>query len=246
MPLRPGDRGPPVTAAQKRLNQTFAGAKSLSENGVYDDPTRQRVAAFQKASSLASSGVIDDITNAVLFGEDFEFELFRPRPVMQDSNQYLCWASALESWIEVQIKQVMRSSEELIALMTKGTGYLGERDGLTARGWGHAVQLLGLGFASFGARRGTTPLDQLTISFLYQKMKQKGHLVIAYNITPSLAHTVVGYGVTLWFNPYDPDDRGTRWVNVMDPWNGGGKGGLRVKDIAAMKANDYVLVMWSR
>jgi len=33
---------------------------------------------------------------------------------------------------------------------------------------------------------------------------------------------------------------------VMDPWNGGGKGGLRVKDIAAMKANDYVLVMWSR
>jgi hypothetical protein len=101
----------------------------------------------------------------------------------------------------------------------QGKGLTGQNDGLTPAGWASISQTLNLRGREYSdlkpAQKGAFhPREKFGADTLFAAIKEVGYLLMVYNISATLSHTVVVYGMQL-------DPMGPNYVLVMDPWQDG-------------------------
>jgi hypothetical protein len=136
-------------------------------------------------------------------------------PYVQQDSPRSCWAAAMESWTSIVPKKTYRTQNELF-LMAAESGLVWdpvtlEMNGLLKKGIPVMAKKVGMKLAIFPASK----KKQVTLTYLYNKLKNNGHVYLVYHGGGSdegLAHAVVVYAVSLELG----------WLGVMDPWYGQG------------------------
>ena len=143
------------------------------------------------------------------------YQLSKPKQVIQTG--LTCWAAALESWLSVKshspvawrsggekdIVADLRTWNEL-AVGTKQAAMLDAAGSLTKAGAIWVLENAGMQGKGFPNPR------LLSGSYLYQKLKEKGHLYVI-RTWPQWSHAEVIYGISDWDKPLKC------LVSVMDP-----------------------------
>jgi Putative peptidoglycan binding domain len=242
-----GSSGPLVAYNQERLNQVLIPnglGLPIKESGKFDKETEAAVKVYQNAVGLDQTGIVDALTGDVLNRIVFDYSLSAPPIRAQPQNQYQCWAASTSSWLDTRPNQKKKTTQELVDLMKKIPGALNTaNDGLFTLGWSRLALQLGLGHDAFGGGKGKK-LSSLTPTYILDKLRKKGHLLIAYNldvdVTGLIAHTVVAYGLRITYrdNELLPEYR----VKCMDPLSTGNLWRRLLNDFKLWGA---VLVLWS-
>ena len=134
--------------------------------------------------------------------------LARP-PLVKQSDPYVCWSAALESWLQATQhprQMTQRQIQDAFIFGQRRTDFTSSIGGLTlpkgfenlAREFDMACERISLN--EFGARK------------LYQLLANKKHVFLVYPVPGAASHAVVAYGIGI-MNP----KRGYE-LAVMDPF----------------------------
>jgi hypothetical protein len=143
-----------------------------------------------------------------------------PKKVVQykiktmEQTKLTCWAAALESWMSVT-----PNSPGSWYLTTQDSAidnfymFMESNGGLEIQ-WGFRFMAAAVGM-EIGVFK---PSSKLSGSFIYSKLKSRGHIYLFYaggvsNTSGEIGHCVVIYGIN---NPWDKNCT----VSIMDPWFG--------------------------
>lgn len=224
MALQFGMKGPAVAEVQRLLNSFFSSDASkpdLKVNSSFDGPTQARVKEFQSFQSFVSDGVIGDLTLGMLRGAS-QMAQVRPMPPVHTQNvsQWTCWAESLVSFLAAVRDTSSLLPSEWVNVMAR-RGLTGAHDGLAPQGWGAVANELRLQATLYTDTSG--PLtkiakkrDKFGADTLLSLVSTYGYLMVVYNISSTLAHTVVVSAVRL--NPGYSD---SHQIVTMDPWRVG-------------------------
>jgi len=160
-----------------------------------------------------------------------------PPPYVQQGNTFWCWAAAMESWLTVTAGRDMLSQDELRTMFRSFTDP--GNGGLTPAGWRAVATRFNMEarmFTNSGAPGSAAP-TQIAPKFIYDTLRQKGFIVIVYNLAPGgPAHTNVIYGIQSM--AFDTN------LLVMDPEENGG--GLLTRPLSHYSSRDFVGLLWAR
>jgi len=224
MALQFSNKGPAVAEVQRLLNSFFtfdASKPDLAVNSSFDNATLARVKEFQSFQSFVSDGVVGDLTLGMLRG-DAQMAQVRPMPPVHTQNvsQWTCWAESLVSFLAATGDSMSFTPEEWVGVMA-GRNLTGTNNGLTPQGWGAVAADLHLQARLYTDTTG--PLHSSAISrdkfgadTLLSLVSTYGYLMVVYNISSTLAHTVVVSGVML-----QPGVSDSHRIVTMDPWRVG-------------------------
>lgn len=224
MALQLGNKGPAIAELQRLLNDFFlsdASKPNLAVNSSFDRATQTRVKEFQSFQSFVSDGVVGDLTLGMLRG-DAQMAQVRPMPPVHTQNvsQWTCWAESLVSFLAATHDSNTFTPDEWVGVMA-GRNLTGTNNGLTPSGWGAVARDLRLTARLYTDTTG--PLHSSAISrdkfgadTLLSLVSAHGYLMVVYNISSSLAHTVVVSGVQL-----QPGISDSHRIVTMDPWRVG-------------------------
>lgn len=151
--------------------------------------------------------------------------------IVAQKNVMFCWAAAGSSWLDVVYGQE-RTQEQLVkSYATAPNGGLNPWNPKTDRASTNFLRLArGLRF-SFERMPGR----KLTADLIANKLKDKGHLLLFFNLSPGGdAHTVVISGIN------HPGGQGVLTLDVMDP--DGGKAGAR--PLEDFQSKNVVILGW--
>ncbi len=224
MALQLGMHGPAVSELQRLINEFYADDMSVADlvvNGTFDMPTRNQVVAYQTFQSLVADGVAGEVTLQLLRGNS-QLATCRPFPPVHTQNvsQWTCWAESLVSFLAATRDTSSLLPDEWVGVMAR-RHLTGPNDGLTPSGWGAVANEIRLGATLYTdavgpLMRNSVKREKFGADTLLSMVNTYGYLMVVYNISSTLAHTVVVSGVQL--NPgYDDEHR----IITMDPWRVG-------------------------
>lgn len=201
--LSHGDRGPEVKELQRALNVALGLAPLDGVTGFFGDETEQKVRMYQQRNGLLDDGKAGPITQACLSQGYFEFSISRPPFVRQPSHT--CWAAALESALRASWHGRPQWTVNDLLARYRPLGFLGPRGDITVPGFRRVVLDLRAGGRLL---RGGDLRAEYVLSYLVRYRK---HLVMVHDLTGSIGHAVVIYGVqvregALQFLVLDPND----------------------------------------
>ena len=202
--LKPGSRGPEVEALQRALlNENIP--KGLRVTSVVDQQTADSVKAFQRQNFLIDDGTVGPITHSILFTTNYKFAISHPPIVRQPLET--CWAAALESVLHSSWARGGRPRLKVAELVQRYRAQLGGMNDISVPGWtqivAHDLRLRGQQLRAADLR-----LEQV----VWLLRRNQMHLVMVHDMTGSVRHTVVIYGVEI--------RRGAPRLLVMDPMYG--------------------------
>jgi hypothetical protein len=157
-----------------------------------------------------------------------------PKAVLQDTNQFTCWAAALESWLSVTpgcplawaIKSQTDAIREYEYFCDDETG------ARVLKGFRWFAAALGMRFESF------KPAAGLSARYVYEKLETKGYLYVfavgQQTLGNGRAHASVIYGISNY-----ETERCT--VAVMDPWK---VGIVPTKSFREYQKAKEILIAW--
>lgn len=157
-----------------------------------------------------------------------------PREVLQDTDQFTCWAAALESWMSVTPESplgwAIKTQDDAIR---EYEYFCDSRDGQSiVKSFKWFAEALGMNFEIF------RPGRELSAAYIYEKLKSKGYLYVFIvgqpKIGNGLAHASVIYGIA-------GTGSGECTVGVMDPWI---TGIVPSKSFAEYQMASEVVVAW--
>ncbi len=224
MALQIGSKGPAVAELQRLLNDFYSfdpGKPDLVVNSSFDIATQTRVRAFQSFQSFVADGQVGDLTLGMLRG-DAQMAQIRPLPPVHTQNvsQWTCWAESLVSFLAATGDSMNFTPDEWVGVMA-GRKLTGVNSGLTPQGWGAVARDLRLQARLYTDTTG--PLHASAISrdkfgadTLLSLVSTYGYLMVVYNISNTLAHTVLVSGVQL-----QPGVSDSHRIVTMDPWRVG-------------------------
>ena len=158
-----------------------------------------------------------------------------PREVLQDTNQFTCWAAALEAWLSVTpgcpLAWAIKNKEDAIREYEYFCESASGENILKGFRWFAAA--FGMNFDSF------KPAQKLSARYVYEKLAAKGCLYVFAVGQPALgngrAHALVIYGIS----DYETDECCT--VAVMDPWK---SGIVPTKSFREYQKAEEILIAW--
>ena len=126
-------------------------------------------------------------------------------PAVSQSDGYLCWAAALESWLRAVPNRPYLLQTDLLDEAMQA-GMVAANGSLLKRGLVWIAVTFRMDMKVFGKGKA------LTIDFLLKRLKQKGYIYLVWNPLGSVGHAQVIWGVSPTY--------GT--LAYMDPWMGMG------------------------
>ncbi|HSB64037.1 MAG TPA: papain-like cysteine protease family protein [Thermoanaerobaculia bacterium] len=127
-----------------------------------------------------------------------------PPLVFQPStDEWICWAAAMESWLRVTPNRKVRTRDELVGLFQGDTDDSGA---LLKKGLPRLITMARMDVKAF-PKSG----PGLSLDFLYQKLVERGHLYLMFS-SSGVGHANVVYAV----------DEELDYIGYMDPWPGMG------------------------
>lgn len=126
-------------------------------------------------------------------------------PYVSQSETYLCWAAALDSWLGAVPDRSRRNQVDLLAAAIEA-GVVADNGSLLKKGLVWISANFDMTMKVFSKQK------RLTVDYLLGRLKKKGYLYLVWNPGGDVAHCQVIWGV----NP----DFGA--LAYMDPWKGEG------------------------
>lgn len=199
--LRKGHRGPDVSELQRLLVQDSGDRIPIS--GYFGDETEKAVKAFQQRNDLAHDGLVGPVTFSVLAEGNYRFQLPNPKLIRQES--YTCWAAALESALQTNWG-IVRQRLTVADMLAKYSSFLAPKKDITVAGFGKLVR-------DIAAHQKVVSGKKLPLEGILRQMSvNRSVVVLVHDLTGSIAHTVVIYGVKIV--------KGEVSLLVMDPLAG--------------------------
>jgi peptidoglycan hydrolase-like protein with peptidoglycan-binding domain len=196
--LERGSRGPDVERLQRELNRALG--TSLPITGVFGQQTEDSLKEFQRLNDLIQDGKVGPLTHCTLFSSSYEFSTDRP-PVIQQ-ERFTCWAAALESALR-STWSAGRDQLRVADFLSRYSRFIQQRGDITVQGFDQVSRDL----RTFGA---IVPANQFRLEPLLAELgRNKSQVVLVHDLTGSIAHTVVIYGVRI--------EQGLPSLRVMDP-----------------------------
>jgi len=236
-----------VRAVQDLLNEVPSAqggpSSPLDVNGKVDDATNAAIRRFQQRQLGWADGVVDPREKTLrrlneLAGTPLPRldNSLPPPPMVAQHDEYLCWAAALESWLDVTAGREQVSQDDLVdqfsAVEDPDTG------AMTGPGWaaiGVRFQMEGKRFQVAGGWF-LGPND-LTSEFISDKLTNKGHLLFIYSLVPGgPSHVNVVYAVF--------EQNNQPFVKAMDPYTRG-NGGMVTRPLSFYTRRGAVSVLWA-
>jgi len=206
-----------IKELQRMLNETYPD-NPIQVTGHLDSATKKLIKDYQVFQNLVPDGNPGQVTLDLLKGKTLT-RVVSPDPPnsIQSANQWRCWAHALNSFQRVTNDQTVFSADDWVGNM-KFEGFTGHNDSLTPKGWVKIQHDLGMPGRLFTDAQSAKPRKVFArsafgVDELYKALKAEGYLLMVYNISTDLAHTIVVYGIQLV-----PDANKPHQINIMDPW----------------------------
>ncbi|MDX1979355.1 MAG: peptidoglycan-binding domain-containing protein [Bryobacteraceae bacterium] len=200
--LERGSRGPDVERLQRELNRALG--RRIPVTGTFGEQTEQSVREFQRLNDLVEDGRIGPLTHTALFSSNYEFAISRPPVVQQE--RFTCWAAALESTLR-STWGPGRQQWTVAQLLSRYKRFVQPQGDITAQGFNQAaVDLRTFGLAVSANQFRVEPI-------LAELGRNKSHVILVHDLTGSVAHAVVIYGVRI--------EQGLPVLLIMDPLAGG-------------------------
>jgi hypothetical protein len=144
-------------------------------------------------------------------------------PAVSQSEGYLCWAAALESWLRAVPGRPYLLRLDLLDEATQA-GMVAANGSLLKRGLVWIAVKFRMDMKVFGKGK------NLTIDFLLNRLKQRGYIYFIWSSLGSVGHAQVIWGVSATY--------GT--LAYMDPWMGLGYNS-RTLDEYYLSSNEFVV-----
>jgi hypothetical protein len=196
--LERGSRGPDVERLQRQLNA--ANGATLPITGLFGQQTEDAVREFQRLNDLVVDGKVGPLTYCTLFESSYAFSIDRP-PVIQQ-ERFTCWAAALESALRSSWSGG-RDQLRVADFLSRYKRFIQPRGDITVQGFEQVAKDL----RTFGS---VVPAKQFRLeAVLGELARNRSQIVLVHDLTGSIAHTVVIFGVRM--------DKGLPSLRVMDP-----------------------------
>ena len=137
--------------------------------------------------------------------ENWKF-LGRPKEVPQE-NKRLCWAAALESWLDATPNRPAYDQDYLV-IEGRVKGHVTEAGDLKKKGLLWIAHDYGITWKAFSYHH------RMSLEFLLGKLRKNFYIYLGFN---QHSAAQIGHAVVVWGADADDDE-----VYVMDPWEGRG------------------------
>lgn len=180
------------------------------------------------ADNIVGKMTIQELDDAMV--SNIYFTLPPPPIVKQNvelqNKHFSCWAASLESWLTVS-PQTQYTQDQLMEMFKPWEDP--SNGGLTSNGWSEVSKKF-----SLEGTWGTGP--ELTAGFLQEKLRNKGFVLIVYNLVPQgPSHVSVVFGVRVRSSG--------KFVRVMDPF---GEGELVERPLDFYTVRDFIGLLWAK
>ena len=210
-----------IKALQQKLNENYPWDNPIPVTGLLDPVTKKRVKDYQNVQGLVPDGDPGQVTLDLLRGKTLKAVVSPDPPEnTQSVNRWRCWAHALNSFQRATNDPTVFDADAWVDML-KRNGLTGHNDGLTPQGWDRIRKDLNMPGRLFTDGQAAKPLtvfprSAFGVDTLYKALKEVGYLLMVYNISTDLAHTIVVNGIQL-----EPDTKKPHYINIMDPWQDG-------------------------